>query len=66
VNVVTIQREANVTRGMSEGIFSWLRLFGAAVPPREPDHDEDEEDKEDGGAEDDDREPAVIRVPDEG
>jgi len=55
-----------VTRGMSEGIFSWLRLFGAAVPPREPDHDEDEEDKEDGGAEDDDREPAVIRVPDEG
>jgi hypothetical protein len=49
VNVVTIQREANVTRGMSESIFSWLSLVGAAVPPRDPNDGEDEEDEEDGG-----------------
>jgi hypothetical protein len=66
VNVVTIQREANVTRGMSESIFSWQSLVGAAVPPRDPNDDEDEEDEENGGDEDDDREPAVIREPDEG
>jgi hypothetical protein len=65
VNVVTIQREANVTRGMSESIFSWLSLVGAAVPRRDPNDGEDEEDEEDGGEEDNDREPAVIREPDE-
>jgi hypothetical protein len=54
-----------VTRGMSESIFSWLSLVGAAVPPRDPNDGEDEEDEEDGGDEDDDREPAVIREPDE-
>ena len=58
-------REANVTRGTSESIFSWRSLVGAAVPPRDPNEDEDEEDEEDGGDEDDDREPAVIREPDE-
>jgi hypothetical protein len=51
-----------VTRGMSESVFSWLSLVGAAVPPRDPNDDEDEEDGDD---EDDDREPAVIREPDE-
>ena len=59
---VTIQREANMTPGISESIFPWLSLVGAAVPPRDP--DEDEEDEEDGG-DDDDRDPAVIREPDE-
>jgi hypothetical protein len=47
---------------MSESVFSWLSLVGAAVPPRDPNDDEDEEDGDD---EDDDREPAVIREPDE-
>jgi hypothetical protein len=65
VNVVTVQREANVTRGVSKSIFSWPGLVGAAVPPRDPNDGEDEEDEENGGEEDDDREPAVIREPDE-
>ena len=50
---------------MSESVFSWLSLVGAAVPPRDPNDDEDEEDEEDGGDADDDREPTVIREPDE-
>jgi hypothetical protein len=29
---------------MSESVFSWLSLVGAAVPPRDPNDDEDEED----------------------
>jgi hypothetical protein len=52
-----------MTRRMSEDIFSWRSLAGAAVPPRDPSDDEDEE--EDDADEDDDREPAVIREPDE-
>jgi len=54
---------ANMTRRMSEGIFSRQSLAGAAVPPRDPNDDEDEE--EDDADEDDHREPAVIREPDE-
>jgi hypothetical protein len=33
---------------MSESIFSWLSLVGAAVPPRDPNDGEDEEDEEYG------------------
>ena len=55
--------KAYMTRRVSESIFSWRSLVGAAVPPRND--DEDEKDEEDGGDEDDDREPAVIREPDE-
>jgi hypothetical protein len=62
VNVVTIEK-ANMTPRMSERIFAWRSLAGAAVPPRDPADDEDEE--EDDADEDDDREPAVIREPDE-
>jgi hypothetical protein len=40
-------------------------LGGASAPPRDPNEDEDEVDQEDGGDEDEDREPAVIREPDE-
>jgi hypothetical protein len=65
VNVVTVQREANMTPGMSESAFSWRSLVGDAVPPRDPYDDEDEGDEEDGGDEHDDREPAIIREPDE-
>jgi hypothetical protein len=64
VNVGDHLREANMTPGTSESIFSWRSLADAAVPPRDPNEDEDEEDEEDGG-DDDDREPAVIREPDE-
>jgi hypothetical protein len=35
------------------------------MPPQDPNDDEDEEDEEDGGDADNDREPAVIREPDE-
>jgi hypothetical protein len=52
-----------MTRSMSEGIFSPQCLAGAAVPPRDPNDDEDEEEDDADG--DDDREPAVIREPDE-
>jgi hypothetical protein len=48
---------------MSESIFSWRSLVGAAVPPRDPNDDEDEQEEEDD--EDNDHEPAVIREPDE-
>ena len=58
-------REVSVPRSTSESIFSWRSLVGAAGPPRDPNEDEDEEDEEDGGDEDHDREPAVIREPDE-
>ena len=54
-----------MTPGISESIFARLSLVGAAVPPRDPNDDEDEEDEENGGDEDNDREPAVIREPDE-
>jgi hypothetical protein len=60
-----IQRETNVTPGISESIFSRLSFVGDTMPPRDPNDDEDEEDQEDGGDADDDREPAVIREPDE-
>jgi len=56
--------KANMTRRMSDQIFSRRSLASAAAPPpRDPDDDEDEE--EDDADEDDDREPAVIREPDE-
>jgi hypothetical protein len=64
MNVRDHLREANMTRGTSESIFSWRSLVDAAVPPRDPNEDDDEEDEEDGD-DDDDREPAVIREPDE-
>jgi hypothetical protein len=52
-DAVTIQREANMTPGISESVFSWLSLVGATVPPRDPNDDEDEEEEEDGGNADD-------------
>ena len=47
---------------------NWLDFWsfgaiGKAVPPRDPDDDEAEE--EENGEHDEDREPAVIREPDE-
>jgi len=54
-----------VTPGTWEGIFAGLSLVRAAVPPRDPNDDEDEEGEVDGDEQDDDREPAVIGEPDE-
>jgi hypothetical protein len=43
-----------------------LNLTGIAVPPRNPNNNNDEDDEdEDEDEEDDNREPAVIREPDE-
>jgi hypothetical protein len=47
----------------SENVSTWLRLIGNVVPPRDPNDDDDEEDEED--EEDENREPAIIREPDE-
>ncbi len=48
---------------------NWLDFWtftavGSTVPPRDPDDDDEAEDEENDG-QDEDREPAVIREPDE-
>jgi hypothetical protein len=57
-----------MTPRIPENVPTWLvdwDLMGNAVPPRDPEDDDDAED-EDGDAEpDDDRDPAVVREPDE-
>ena len=58
------QREADMTPRFPENVSTWLSLVGNAVPPRDPNHEDDDEDEEDED-EDEDREPAVIREPDE-
>ena len=60
-----IQRETNMTPGISKKHLLSLSFVGATMPPRDPNDDEDEEDEEEGGDADDDREPTVIREPDE-
>jgi hypothetical protein len=58
------QREADMTPRFLENVSTWLSLVGNAVPPRDPNGEDDDEDEEDED-EDEDREPAVIREPDE-
>jgi hypothetical protein len=62
-----------MTPRIPENPFSWSNLIGISMPPRNPnnnnnedeeDEDEDEEDEDEDEA-DEDREPAVIREPDE-
>jgi hypothetical protein len=48
-----------------ESIFTWVSLVGTLVPPRDPNDDDDEEEEDDDHEADEDREPAVIREPDE-
>ncbi len=57
-----------------ENSFTWESFVSTAMPPRDPndDDDDDEDDEDDEDEEDDeddetdeDREPAVIREPDE-
>ena len=50
-----------------EDRFIWLKLVG--MPPRHPNNDDNDEDNDEEGddeEENDEREPAVIREPDEG
>jgi hypothetical protein len=61
LDVVTIGK-VNMTGRMLETVLFRPSLVGAAVPPRDLEEDEDEEDS---GDEDNDREPAVIREPQE-
>jgi hypothetical protein len=55
--------EANITL-VPEGVFTWRSLVGKMVPPRDPNDDAVEQDNDDGEA-DGNREPPVIREPDE-
>jgi hypothetical protein len=52
---------------MTLDIFDLLILVGDMLPPRDPndDDDDDDDDEEDDDEADNDREPAVIREPDE-
>jgi hypothetical protein len=54
-----------MTPRISESVFTWLSVVGNTMPPRDPNDDDDEEGEEDDGEADEDREPAVIREPDE-
>ncbi len=45
--------------------FTWQSVVSIAVPPRDPDDDDEDEDENEDGEADEDREPAVIREPDE-
>jgi hypothetical protein len=58
--------EADMTPRIPENPFSWSNLIGISMPPRNPNNNnnEDEEDEDEDEA-DEDREPAVIREPDE-
>jgi hypothetical protein len=44
---------------------AWLSLVVNMMPPRDPNDDDDEEEEEDDDAQYEDREPVVIREPDE-
>jgi hypothetical protein len=58
--------EAGMIPCIPESVFTPLSLVGNEVPPRDPNDDDDEDEDEDEDNEaDDDREPAVIREPDE-
>jgi hypothetical protein len=55
-----------MTSRIPQSIFTWQSLISTAVPPRDPNVDDDEgEDEDEDGEADDDREPAVIREPDD-
>ena len=56
-----------MTPRIPESIFTWHSLINTTMPPRDPNDNEDEEGEEedDEDEEDENREPAVIREPDE-
>ena len=46
--------------------WSLVTIVGDALPPRDPNEDDDDDEDEEGDTEtDDEREPAVVREPDE-
>jgi hypothetical protein len=60
---------ADMTPHIPENVFTWLvnwTLVSNPPPPRDPnDDDDEEEDEEDEEDEDQDKEPPVVREPDE-
>jgi hypothetical protein len=52
-----------MTPRIPENPFSWSNLIGISMPPRNPNNNNNEDEDEDEA--DEDREPAVIREPDE-
>jgi hypothetical protein len=54
-----------MTSPIPRSIFTWENLVDTLVPPRDPNDDDDEEEEDDDHEADEDREPAVIREPDE-
>ena len=59
--------EADMIQRIAEDLFTWLNLVGNTMPPRHPNqpNNDDDDEAEDDDEEDKDREPAVIREPDE-
>jgi hypothetical protein len=54
--------------GMPKNVSTWLvdwSIVTNTMPPQDPDDDDDVEDEDRNAEPDDDREPAVIREPDE-
>jgi hypothetical protein len=45
--------------------WNLVTIMGDTMPPRDPDDDDEEEEEDDDTEREDDREPAVIREPDE-
>jgi hypothetical protein len=61
------QQGADMTQRISESFsMSDWSLVPNSMPPRDPNDDDDDDDDEDEDEPDDEREPAVIREPDEG
>ena len=55
-----------MTPRIPESIFTRHSLINTTMPPRDPnDNDDEEEEKDEDDEEDENREPAVIREPDE-
>ena len=55
-----------MTPRIPQSIFTWHSLINTTTPPRDPNDNDDEEEEEDEDDEDEEnREPAVIREPDE-
>ena len=54
-----------MTQPIAEDLFTWLNLVGNTMPPRHPNQPNNDDEAEDDDEEDKDREPAVIREPDE-
>ena len=64
-----MQQGADITQRIPEtfSMLDWSRalIMGNIPPPRDPNEDDDDEDEDSDTEPDDEREPAVIREPDE-